>query len=262
MENSEPAKPATVTPFPPAPRKPKDRDPKKVFVAMVLEDTLTRETGLFWEELAKNEVPGFDIVRSRLSGYGLAKCRNLMTWMAQETDCCRLVFVDSDMKPNVPMLARLLSHGEEMVSAIYPKKRADKLDWVGNWLGQGIRQDGLAEALDFGGGFCSIDLNFIDRMCEVYHEDTWFVCEDDPFKDKIMHDLWSNGRVVDEWRGKVYPRYLTEDFYICWRARKMGVSVWMDTLCQVGHVGPVDYLELHTRIKEMENQSIHRAPGA
>ena len=183
----------------------KQRDPLSVYVAMVIGGTIIKETSQFWEELGKFEEPtvemkGFSFARTRLSGYGLGKSRNVATWMARQTNCGKFVFIDSDVVPNMDMLLRLVSHNVEAVSGFYPKKRADKLSWVGNQMGTGVRPDGLTEALDFGGGFCCLDLTAIDQLVAKVHDDTWYVCEDDPYKEKIMNDLWATGRVVDEWR--------------------------------------------------------------
>lgn len=242
---------------------PKQRDPNKIFVAMILEETLTRETSLFWEEIGKEGViPGVEIVRYRLVGPGLVKARNICTYAAWNTDCGKFVFIDSDMKPSVRLLAQLIAHDVEAVSGMYPKKRADRLEWVGNMSGTGKRPDGLTECLEFGGGFCCINLCAVDGLIEKIHDEVFYICEDQPFKDVVMWDLWSNGVVVDNWRGRRYPRFLTEDFYFCWRLRvQLGIKVWMDTNCQVGHVGPVDFLEFHVRMQELVNQSIHRAPS-
>src|ERR1035437_9319094 len=146
----------------------------------------------------------------RAGGYGMAKGRNLLTHMARQTDCSRLVHIDSDMKPTIAHIVRLLSHKDEMVSGMYPKKTLDSLQWVGNFSGTQTRTDGLRESLDFGGGFCSVDLDFIDRMCEAY-PDCAYESEDPETKGQTMFDLWSNGPVTDDWRGRVYARYLTED---------------------------------------------------
>jgi hypothetical protein len=248
MENETPA------------TEPKQRDPKRVFIGMIMQGSMRWETSQLWEQLRFVELEGYKFITMRFGGIGLAKGRNLMTHLALKTDCGRMINIDSDMNPNVHHVLRLLSHKDEMVSGMYPKKTMTSLQWVGNFVGTPTRPDGLRESLDFGGGFCSLDLGFIERMIETYYEATWYESEDPETKGEIMHDLWSNGCVVDDWRGRVYPRYLTEDFYICYRARKMGVKVWQDTQCQVGHVGSVDFLELHSKMLELENASIFRAP--
>lgn len=238
----------------------KQRDPKKIFVGMVLQESMKRKTALFWEELRSAEIPGFEFVTKRLGGYGLAKSRNALTYLALDTDCGRMVTLDSDNTPVIGDLLRLLSHEVDVVAAMYPKKTMERLEWVGNPVGGPPNDDGLAEALDVGCGFTAIDLGMIDRMVEAYPE-TAYECEDDPFRGEIMHDLWANGPVTDNWRGRTFSRYLTEDFYFCWRARKIGAKLWMDTRCQVGHEGPIDFLALHRKLDELKKNSIHAIPG-
>jgi hypothetical protein len=237
---------------------PKARNPKKIFMGSAMQDSMRKETSNFWSSIRAGMIPDYKFVTLRLSGYGLPKCRNVLTWVARQTDCGRIMMVDSDMNPRLEDVVRLLSHDVELVSGCYPQKRFDKLSWVGNFSGP-AGPNGLAPAYDFGGGFCSISLDFIDKMVEHYPE-TAFESEDDPWRGKIMHDLWSNGPVTDEWHGRKYSRYLTEDYYLCYRARKMGVTPWMDSGCQVGHVGSIDYLQLWMGVKVLENQSIFRAP--
>jgi hypothetical protein len=237
---------------------PKVRNPKKIFMGSAMQETMRKETAHFWDLVRSGEVPGYDFVTMRLSGYGLPKCRNVLTWIARQTDCGRLVCVDSDMEPTIPNLLRLLSHDEEMVSGVYPKKTMMKLEWVGNFSGT-ARPDGMAPAYDFGGGFCSISLDFMDRMVECYPERA-FTSDDEPWKGKIMHDLWSPGVYTDSWAGRTYSRYLEEDFAICHLAKKIGVQPWMDTLCQVGHIGSIDFMKAWMQIKGLENQSVFRGP--
>ena len=238
----------------------KVRNPKKIFVGSAMTETMRRETSEFWNLLKNGDVPGdYEFVTVRLTGYGLPKCCNVLTWMARQTDCGRFVRIDADMAPTVENMVRLLSWDKlEMVSAVYPQKTMAQLRWVGNFSGP-AGPNGLAPAYDFGGGFCSLDLNFLDRMTEHFPE-TAFESEDDPFRGKIMHDLWSSGVVTDFWHGRKFPRYLTEDFYLCYRARKMGVQVWQDTHCQVEHIGSVGFLGDWTQIKNLDNSSIFRAP--
>ena len=239
---------------------PKERDPDKVFVAMVMTETLRRETSEFWEELRFAEHPKWKFLTSRLSVVGVGMARNLQTELALQSDCSRLFFIDSDMKPTMEHLYHMLDHKQSMVSAMYPKKTIDSLQWVGNFIGTPAGDDGLAEAYDFGGGFASIDLKLVERMAEKYPE-TAFRCEHTPLKNNTVYDLWSTGVVTDFWKGETYPRFLTEDFYFCWRARQLGEKVWIDTRCQVGHVGSVDFLEAHLKLQQFQKSSIFGVPG-
>lgn len=236
------------------------RNPKKVFVGMIMNGSMRWETSQFWETLRFAKVEGYEFRTTRIGGYGQAKARNVVTHLARATDCGILVNLDSDIDPSMDMLLRLLSNPEKMVSGMYPKKTMDKLEWVGNAVGTPARPDGLIEAFDFGGGFCKVDLELIDQICEA-HPERGYESEDPETLGQTVFDLWGNGVVVDMWKGRVYPRYLTEDFYLCYLARKLGTACWLDTLCQVGHIGSIDFLKLHMRIKELENQSIFRAPA-
>lgn len=237
------------------------RNPNKIFIGMVMDGSMRWETSLLWEQLRNAKIDGYEFSTNRLGGYGQAKARNALTWLALQTDCGRMFCLDADINATIQHALRILGHDEEMVSAMYPKKTAAALEFVGNFTGSPAREDGLAEALDCGGGFVAIDLSMVERMIAAYPE-TEYECEDAAFRGKIMHDLWSCGPVTDSWRGRTFSRYLTEDFYFCHRARKMGVTVWQDTQCQVGHVGTVDFLDLHLRLKELEKSSIFAAPGA
>ena len=258
--NDQPSPVLTPPAEAPAVTEKKVRNPKKIFVGCAMTETMRRETSEFWNKLKNGDVPGdWEFVTLRLSGYGLPKCCNVLTYLARQTDCGRFIRVDSDMDPTIENMSRLLSWDKlEMVSGVYPQKTLAQLRWVGNFSAP-AGPNGLAPAYDFGGGFCSIDLDFLDRMVEHFPE-TAFESEDDPVRGKIMHDLWSCGPVTDAWHGRTFSRYLTEDFFLCYRARKMGVQVWMDTMCQVEHVGSIGFLKAWQQIKTLENSSIFRAP--
>jgi hypothetical protein len=218
------------------------------------------ETSQFWEQLRFANVDGYTFMPRRMSGYGLAKSRNYLTYLARQSNCGLLLNMDSDVEPTLEHVMRLVSHKVEAVSGLYPKKMIDHLEWVGNVVYGGERKGDLVEAYDFGGGFSLFDMNAIDRLVEHYHAETWYESEDSDTKGHIMHDLWSNGPVIDNWRGRVFSRYLTEDFFMCYRLRMMGIKTWLDPQCQVGHIGTVDFAKLHLKIQEIEAASIRRAP--
>ena len=95
---------------------PKARNPKKIFMGSAMQDSMRKETSNFWSSIRAGMIPDYKFVTLRLSGYGLPKCRNVLTWVARQTDCGRIMMVDSDMNPRLEDVVRLLSHDVELVS--------------------------------------------------------------------------------------------------------------------------------------------------
>ena len=62
------------------------------------------------------------------------------------------------------------------------------------------------------------------------------------------------GVVDDTWWKTSYPRYITEDYYLSYRWRKIGGKAWLDTKCQCGHIGYADYLKLNGQLMDMTEQ--------
>lgn len=237
----------------------KDRNPALVFAAMPTAATgaKSRETELDWNNLGVlNAVPGFEFIRNQVSGYDAATGRNLLTALALKSEAAFMLMLDSDMHFGPQQVGRLLSGRRFAVKAgVYPKK---KISLTQQWVAEFIEEpdsDGLAAVRGVGAGFMLVDLAQLERMLEQNTLGQTFLCEDcEKLLGQSVRALWDPVVVEDDWgplnNGK-WARRLTDDWAFCWRMRTAGYPVVADTLCQVGHIGPVDYLEVMTLVEEL-----------
>ncbi len=236
---------------------PKQRDPNHVFVAMAKKDeNLPSPTRDLWENLATGRQLGrWKFTRAHCLSFSTPKARNILTHCALQTDASLLLMVDADMNAGEAQIERILSHNVDAVGGLYPRKNVSfKQEWVANFVrGSAVRPDGLWEVVDIGAGWLLLRLSAIERLIEL-HPETAYLCDDPQWIGQTMHALWAEGPVTDDWNlnGKPYSRYLTEDFYLCYRLRKAGFQVWADTVCQIGHIGMADYLAIMTHIQMLQ----------
>lgn len=250
---------------PPAPRK--KRDPFLVFVGMPkYDENLPACTRALLQLVGDgNKLGPYTFISRQINSFSSNKSRNLYTALALETDAGALLNLDADMNLGEEQLLCILGRPERVVGGLYPKKEISlKQSWVANFaLGSAMRPDGLWQCVDVGAGALKVDLRVVEDMIERFPE-TAFFCEDAPWRGQLMHDLWSAGPVTEDWQktGKPYARYLTDDFYFCWRVAKLGLPVWADCRAQCGHWGGVDFLAIMTLIQELTGGGDATAPKA
>lgn len=219
----------------------------KVFVAMPLYDGKPEwQTALGWDIINRQPIDGVEFVPCKLKSFSAAKGRNLLVWKAQQEGCDRILFIDQDAVFNEHHLLRILSHDVDIVGGLYPHKDPKALRWVCQFETSHVEANGLTHAVEIGAGFLCVKLEAIATMQFAFHNHR-FVSEDDQMRGESIWMLFRDSIVTADWNrnGKPWPRLLTEDFYFCYIARQCGFTVWADTLCQIGHVGVIDYLEMH-----------------
>lgn len=243
------------------------RDPNHVFVAMAKKDeNLPSQTRTLWERLNTGETLGrWRFTRAHCLCFSTPKARNYLTHAALKTDASELLFIDADMHAGEEQIARILSHDVDAVGGLYPKKKVSlQQEWVANFKTNAkTRPDGLIECIDIGAGFFRVRLDAVEKLIDDSIEAA-FLCEDEPWIGETMYALWTERIIWNDWRGqgKAWPRYLTEDFDFCYRLRSAGFTVWGDTICQVGHIGAVDFLDVMTTIQFLQGQTATDGAGA
>lgn len=246
-----------------------ERDPKTVFIGVPIGGDflwdLPRLLGIL-ENLPNSE--GYKFICRKVTGHGLPWGRNLLLYAARCTPASQVIFIDGDIPFTPKHLIRLLSHPVDYVGALYPKKQLTGLNWVGEFdraeqedLGPG----GLWPMLSVGTGLVRVSMSAFDRMIEE-NPDRAFENEEDYFgedgfglrRGQVMHDLFGQGVIKDDWFGRTYPRYVTEDYFLSWLYRKAGGECWTDPGCQVGHVGKVDFLAVYSLIEKSVDDALKR----
>ena len=166
-----------------------------------------------------------------------------------------MLWIDSDINAGPQHIERILSHDVDMVGGAYPKKQLP-LSWVGEFSSNEENAQGLIPAISLGTGFLLHKMKVIDFIIAHFPDIAYYSDENNaPFEYKdVMHDVFSMGVVDDFWFGDKYPRYITEDYYLCYRWLKCGGSAWFDPICQLGHVGSIDYLNINGQLLDLKDQ--------
>lgn len=238
------------------------RDPKLIFVGMASQSGEMKDhTEQGWR-LFDKEIAGYRFIKRKVKCFSTAKARNIIVALAMQTEASKLLMVDYDMVFGEAQIERILSHNEGVVGGLYPKKCFTLTPrWVCNFTGKS-RPDGLGEALDVGAGFLAIDMEVFDRIVAVDEETSEaggelilapsYLSEDEGARGEKQFQFFAERIVRADWNGNgEWDRLLTEDFYFCWAAQQVGFKVWVDTVCQLGHVGEIDFLQLTADVQKL-----------
>lgn len=228
--------------------------PTRVLVAMPLYDGKPEwPTAQAWSMIERNPgiVPGFELLPIKMKSWSAASSRNKMLYYAKREGCKRVLFLDQDQVFGAQHLARILSHNLPIVGGLYPAKEM-VAKWVCDFDPKVADENGLSPAKHIGAGFLCVSMEAIEAL-EKAHPEYRYTCQDPGELDgKEIYMLFSEQVVRDHWDGPDKPawqRHLGEDYYFCWLATKAGIPVYADTKCLVGHIGTVDYLEMHAALQ-------------
>lgn len=196
----------------------------------------------------------YRFILRKLKWYSAPFATNLLLAMARKAGAAKFLRIDADMNFAPHHVARILARPERCVGGLYPKKELS-LDqkWVANFLEDRVGADGLIEATEVGAGFLKIDMDLVHELERLPGDNKFLL--DVPIScqgsadacglkvgDPIV-DLFGERIVVDDWHGDgdLWARWLSDDFSFCHRVRSIREKVWVDTKCQVGHIGWVDF---------------------
>ncbi len=170
-----------------------------------------------------------------------------------ETDCDVWINIDADIRFRRVDIDRLLEHAERgvpLVYGIYPKKEDITnacLCTLTSDLPQPDPVTGLVEVRRSGRGFMLVKREVLERMKEDnggpalrYHN-----------HDKVEWDFFVSGCVTGEFSAldgqdkdeDGYPtrEWISEDWYFCERARKLGYHILTDSQIALGHIGHKEF---------------------
>jgi len=184
---------------------------------------------------------------SNMNGDSLiTRARNNLAHEFLQSDAEYLMFMDSDLEFDNQHLDWLYSHDKPIVCGMYPKKQL-KLGWVMSGGDEAIRKEEgyLLRVQEAGTGFMLIRRDVFEAMREATPEDA-YKC--DTNKD-IRHDFFKVG-VFKGSEEQEYGRYLSEDWYFCHMARKLGFHTWVDTRIALNHIGQFKYPATEAELRE------------
>lgn len=202
-------------------------------------------------------------IANRFGDAAVGRLRNYLTHDFLESNATHLLFVDSDLLFSAEQVARILSHGEDVVGGCYPKKKQGQVEWVLNTLDQSEdnpRPDGLIKVKYTGSGFLQVSRRVFETIIQKMGDEIWY-CDDADRKTK--YDFWRFGTYEyknSPWRDSAYPnrkffkRFLSEDWFFCQMARDCGFDIWADTRIMIRHSGHCIY-PLQTQMNELNQKA-------
>ncbi|HUO47992.1 MAG TPA: hypothetical protein VMU09_04080 [Acidimicrobiales bacterium] len=166
-----------------------------------------------WSLDAARAAGCFEELRFQESGPYVDNARNRLVERFLDTDCDRLLMVDSDISFLPADITRLADDDLDVVSGVYYNFFDGVLTPVLKLLPDTPAADEpLLEVAGTGAGFLMISRSLLEKMAPVYGQPCpWFF---EPIRD---------------------GDHMGEDMEFCARAREMGVGVYIDLRVQLGH---------------------------
>ena len=210
----------------------------KIYVALATyANNLRRDTHQSLVEIysaaGRAMFPDVEFMEGGIGGDGVARARNgLSQDFVLNSDATHFLCVDIDIRFQPYHVKRLLDADKDIIGGLYAAKQMNHR-WIMNPLPD-VPFDprkGVQKVNETGTGLKLIKRKVFEDMIAAYPE-IGYLCDGRPGR-PMLWDFWSMG-VVDS-------RYLSEDYYFDYRARKIGYEIYCDGLCQIVHEGLIGY---------------------
>lgn len=154
--------------------------------------------------------------------------RNQAVMRLRESDCCGLLFIDSDQTFPHDALDKLIETHKDIVGYPIVRKATPYYPNISRWnaergeyeIYENYPQDHLFQVDYIGMGFTYIRREVFEKMTMPYFDFDWHVS--DKYK-----------------RGE---KMIGEDVYFCRKAKELGFKVWANPFVEIGHIGNFEYL--------------------
>lgn len=177
--------------------------------------------------------PGVEFIFGTSGGDGVARTRNglAQNWLLG-TKAEKFMTIDVDIGFQAEQVARMINHDVDIVGALYPAKTLQHR-WIGTELPGEVADPatGLQKVQETGTGMKVWTRKPFEAMMRAFPEIQYF-CDGSPER-PVKWDFFS--------MGVVNGRYLSEDYYIDYRCRKIGFDIYRDTKTQVTHDGHIRF---------------------
>lgn len=202
---------------------------------------------------------GFDVSLALLGNDSLiTRSRNtLVATFLDMPQATHLLFVDADIAFDARQVERMLAFGEDVVAGMYPLKVLDwdnarpvmasgvaegeeaALRYCGRICDEAEREarDGFVTGIYAGTGFMLIARAALETMGAAYPELRYTNVQ-------VFPPARANSRQFALFDCLIDPQsgaYLSEDYAFCWRWRRLGGKLWLDTQGRLTHTGPHDF---------------------
>lgn len=215
---------------------------KKIYIALptyansIRRDFFLSLLDVIWGEALTARFPDCSFTLGTVGGDGVARSRNTLTQQfLLATDCEYIIFLDVDIIwawQHLRLLLDALSPERPIVGGRYACKTINHR-WILTEL-PGEEPDpatGLQRVQECGTGFKGYHRSYFDKVRQAFPEIQYF-CDGSPDR-PVKWDFFSMG-VVD-------GRYLSEDYYADYRARVIGMDVFVQTRIEVQHQGFIGF---------------------
>ena len=262
---------STPESFPLEPIPPERRDPKLVVIGLpaIGEGNWELVRNICSLELQPNPL-GLKFRALRCQEKGIGAARNIIVRAARCLGASSVVMIDRDIPATAEHVLRIMGHKEPFVAPLVPA-RETPLHWLGEFYApstEDLRPDGLRPMMSAASCFLRVDMIVFDKI-QAAHPELRYLFDEDRPGDQFLHwqaELWDFfGMGVKEsiWFPRKageepsrWPRYVTEDYMLSLLWRDLGGECWSDSLCQVGHLGTVDFLDLEAKIQNRVDSSL------
>lgn len=184
-----------------------------------------------------NPIPGVEWIIGTIGGDGVARARNnLVQNFLLTTDADRIMFIDVDIRnwtgKDIERIIKALSKETPVIGGKYAAKQL-KHRWIYTEL-PGEVPDPTTKLLrvqECGTGIKGYHRSYFESVMTAFPEIQYFC--DGGQGALVKWDFFS--------MGVVNGRYLSEDYYADYRAKLIGIPVYIDTGVEVAHQGFMDY---------------------
>lgn len=211
---------------------------KKVYVALATyANNIRRDTHqslvAMYSAACRSMFPDVEFIEAGIGGDGVARARNgLAQDFILNSDCTHFLAIDVDIRFKPEHIRRLLDADRDIIGGLYAAKQLNHR-WIMTPLQNApfVESNGVQAVFETGTGLVLVKRKVFEDMISSFPEIA-YLCDGRPGA-PVMWDFFSMG-VVD-------GRYLSEDYYFCNRARRIGYDIHCDGLCQVVHEGFIGY---------------------
>jgi hypothetical protein len=156
--------------------------------------------------------------------------RNKIAKMFMDSPFKYLMFIDSDIIFDREYITRLRSHDKGIIGGVYLKKKLPYSPVLNACIGE---EGNLSIMREIGTGFMMIRRDVLAGIQSMNPEHNYKADDDEPQGGYQYHDWFRVG--VEN------GRYLSEDWFFCQNAAKLGFHSYLDKSILVRHIGRMEY---------------------
>lgn len=167
----------------------------------------------------------------------VSRARNRIAAEFLRSDCDTLLQIDTDIGFDHQKMIKMLQRGLPLVGGLYALKQK-KAEWCMNALPRRrVRRDGTTEVRFIGTGLLAVKREVFESMIKA--EPSLEYVPDDNETQMRLWDFFRVGVVDDDRLGR--RRYLSEDWFFCNMARKLGYKIFADNENVGAHYGEISF---------------------